>query len=142
MESVPLSIRRASLRLAIVVLLSLLVASACYSVSVTPAVQTLVSANGGRPGERAPENPSATGSATTSTAAPTDASSGSATTAATASQAAPLTRPAGGRPASFARGLPELAMNLGVIAVLIVIVSGVQARLRIRHQPRSRQASA
>jgi len=125
-ESLSRSLRRAPLRLAIVLLLSLLVAGAFYCVSLTPVSQSLASARGGPPAGRGLANPAAAGDA------------------APASQPAPMTRPpgGGGRPASLSRGLPELARNVGVIAVLIVMVAGIQAWLRIRRRPQARRSLA
>src|SRR6266542_351388 len=144
MESLPLSARRAAIRLAIVVLLSLLIASACYGVSLSPVSQAMVSTSGGRPAGRGPGNPAARPSATTSDGVSTDSAANASASAGSgnaASQAPPMTRPAGGgRPASLSRGLPELALNVGIIAVLILTVSVTQVWLRTRRRPRSRRS--
>jgi hypothetical protein len=147
-ESLSRSLRRAPLRLAIVVLLSLLVAGALYSISLTPVSQSLASTRGGPPAGRGLANPAAAPAASTTTpSASTDPAASAPVTAGsdtTASQPAPMTRPpgGGGRPASLSRGLPELARNVGVIAVLIVMVAGIQAWLRIRRRPQARRSLA
>jgi hypothetical protein len=69
--------------------------------------------------------------------------------ASVAPQPSPMRRPAGGggRPASRQRSLPELARNVGVIAVLIVVVAGIQSapiprQLPVRHAARASCSSA
>jgi len=79
MGSLPRWARRAPLRLAIVVLLSLLVGGACYGVSVSPVGQALVSTSGGRPGSRGPATPAVAPSTSTSTGAPADTAASAAT---------------------------------------------------------------
>ena len=138
------TLRRIPVRLAIVVLLSFLVAGACYGVSLTPASQVLSSSRGGPPAGRGPNAataPAAPAPASSSTSTAPSASAGS---TASAPQPAPMTRPpgGGGRPASLQRGLPELARNLGVIAALIVVVALTQLWLRARHRPRARRLPA
>ena len=149
MESLSRSLRRAPLRLAIVGLLSVLIAGAVYSISLTPVSQSLLSTRGGPPAGRGLAGPAAVPAAsTTAPSAATDPSAANAPVTAgsgtTASQPAPMNRPpgGGGRPASLSRGLPELARNIGVIAVLIVIVAGIQAWLRIRRRPPVRRLPA
>jgi len=165
MDNLPVSIRRIPIRLAIVVLLSLLVAGACYGVSLTPVSQAMMSSRGGPPAGRGGANPAAkpSGAVATPAGAVGDSTAGVAAAGGVAvgapgaaggvaatgsgaaiSPAAPMTRPAGGggRPASLQRGLPELARNAGVIAVLIVIVAGLQTWLRTRRRPLARRAAA
>jgi hypothetical protein len=141
MGSLPRAVRHAPLRLAIVVLLSFLVTGVFYGVSLTPVGQSMVSARGGPPPGRGPN-----AVAKPSTTAPADSATAAAGSTAASAQAAPapqMNRPAGGgRPASLARGLPELARNVGVTAVLIVIVAAVQAGLRHRRRPQARRLLA
>jgi hypothetical protein len=144
MGSLPRAVRHAPLRLAIVVLLSFLVTGVFYGVSLTPVGQSMVSARGGPPAGRGPNaaaKPSTTAPADPAASATTSADPAASTAA--PAQAAPAGRPGGGgRPASLARGLPELARNAGVIAVLIVIVAAVQAGLRYRRRPQARRLLA
>jgi hypothetical protein len=127
MNVLPPTLRRIPLRLAIVVLLSLLVAGACYGVSLSPATQLLVGSRGGPPAGRG-------ANAATAPAVP----------AISTDPAAPMPRPAGGggRSASLQRGLPELARNLGVIAALIVVVALIQFWLRSRRRPHASRSVA
>ncbi|MFN8632693.1 MAG: hypothetical protein U0893_02475 [Chloroflexota bacterium] len=131
MQTLPIAVRRVSLRLVIVVLVSFVVAGAFYGLSLTPVGQSMSRTRGAPPGRDGaafarPAAPTASG---------TDTSvAGSSSTEAPA-QIAPSARPAGGgRPASWQRGLPELARNAGVIAVLIAVVALVQLALRRRHR--------
>jgi hypothetical protein len=149
MDTSSYALHRAPVRLAIVALLSFLVAGACYAVSLTPASQMMAGSRGGPPGGRG--GASVAMQQPASVPAPSDATRGTTANATSsghggsvAPQGAPMGRRpgGGGRPASLQRGLPELARNLGVIAVLIAIVAGIQFWLRHRRRPQSRRAAA
>ena len=101
MENLSLALRRAPIRLAIVVLLSLVVAGACYGVSLTPVGQSLVGSHGGPPAGRGAGAPA--GKPQVSATAPADPAT-STDSGVAAPQAAPARRPVAGADRPRCRG--------------------------------------
>ena len=126
---------RVTARLTIIVLLVVVVSGVTYAIAVSPVGATVA--------VRRPPGGALPGAATRvesdATASIDQAAVPSGTAQTGAVPAEPLrreppnsVRPAGGRPGSLARGLPELAMHTLVILVIALAVAGGQAWLRSR----------